>query len=327
MAPEFLSTVGASYQIDRIISEAMNEIVLISRDFDLHDSIILKLKQADQRNIRITIVYGNDRSQIKSQKWHKTLKNLRVLYHDKLNARVYRNEKDMIFTSMSLMEFTSTKYIEMGALIMKSRDRKAFEDGLYEQELLVEEAEEIFSGDNFEVQAEVKNPEEIIREMPYLTYYGMEDRSLVNGRVKAPSGKFYTPEMEYYNDGTIKVQGFKKTGKRHGEWIYYTYEGFVREVVIYDSGTYVNKIFCDYENRTSAISKYYLLFGIGNSIKKLYNTNISDLYFESKIVDFTGADTNKLFYHTERFMGLRDVFEGPETMQDMIDLLYAALYD
>jgi len=327
MAPEFLSTIGTSYQIDRIISEAMVEIVLITRDFDLHDSVILKLKQADQRNIRITIVYGNDRSQVKSQKWHKTLKNLRLLYHDKLNARVYRNEKDMIITSMSLLDFTSSKFNEMGALLMKNRDRRAFEDGLYEQEQLIESAEEIFSGENYVDTIEVKNPEEIIQEMPYLTYFGMEDKSLVKGRIKAPSGKFYAPEMEYYNDGTIKLQGFTKTSKRHGEWIFYTYEGFVREVVIYDNGTYVNKIFCDYENRTNLISKYYLLFGIGNSIKKLYNVNISDLYFESKVSDYTGQDATKLDYHIERFMGVRSIFDNPQKITDMIDQLYSVLYE
>jgi len=326
MAPEFLSTIGTSYQIDRIINEAVNEIVFITSDFNFHDSIILKLKQADQRNIRITIVYGGERSQIKSQKWHRNLKNLRILYDEKINTNIYRNEKDMVITSMSLMDFTSSRLKDMGALLMKSRDRRAFEDGLYEQELLIESAEEIFSGEYFDIKTELKNPEEIIREMPFLSYFGMEDKSLINGRIKAPSGKFYSPEMEYYNDDTIKLQGFTKTGKRHGEWIFYTYEGFVREVVIYDNGSYVNKMFCDYENRTNLISKYYLLFGIGNSIKKLYNVNISDLYFESKISDYTGQDMTKLFYHIERFMGLRNVFDNPVTLQEMINQLYAALY-
>ncbi|MBN1133172.1 MAG: hypothetical protein JXA39_08885 [Bacteroidales bacterium] len=326
MCPEFLSTIGTSYQIDRIINEAVNEIIFITPDLNFHDSIILKMKQADQRNVRITLVYGGERSQVKSQKWHKNLKNLRVLYHEKINTRIYRNEKDMVLTSLSLRDFTATKYKDLGALMMKNRDRSAFEDGLYEQELLIESAEVVFSGENFQVGPELKNPEEIIREMPFLVYYGMEDRTLVNGKIKAPSGKFYSPEMEYYNDGTIKLQGFNKTGKKHGEWIFYTYEGFVREVVIYDNGSYVNKIFCDYENRTSHISKYYLLFGIGNSIRKLYGVNISDIYFESHVKDYTGQDLMKLHYHIERFMGLRNVFDNTVTIQDIVDQLYAALY-
>ena len=82
--------------------------------------------------------------------------------------------------------------------------------------------------------------------------------------------------MGFYNDGTIKYQGFKKTRQRHGEWIFYTYEGFVREVVIYENGSYVDKIYCDYENPAKPISKYYLLFGIGNSVKKLYEKNICE---------------------------------------------------
>ena len=96
--------------------------------------------------------------------------------------------------------------------------------------------------------------------------------------------------------------------------------------MIYENGTYVDKIYCDYENPAKLISKYYLLFGIGNSIKKLYEKNISELYFNSKILDFTGFDKTKLFYHTERFIKKRSVFDQPETFQEMVDQIYSALY-
>ena len=326
MAAEFLSSVGTSYQIDRILSEAVNEIVLLTPALKLQESIILRLHQADQRNVRTTLLYGRERNQIRGQKWYKDLRNLRIIYHDKLNSCLYRNEKEMVLTSMGLSEMNSAVFQDMGVLLVKLRDRRAFDDGIYEQEILIESAEEVFAGKNFKRIEEKTRPEEIIREMPFLTYFGIEDRTLVNGKVKAPSGKFYWPEMEFYNDGTIKYQGFKKTRQRHGEWIFYTYEGFVREVVIYDNGNYVDKIFCDYENPAKPISKYYLLFGIGNSAKKLYDKNISDLYFESRIEDYTGFEKSKLFYHVERFVGKRSIFEQPVTFQDMVDQLYAALY-
>jgi len=327
MAAEFLSSVGNSYQIDRLISEAKGDIVFFSPALKLHESIILRFNQADQRNIRITLCYGKDRNQIRGLRWYKEYKNLRILYHDKLNSCVYRNEKELIFSSMGLSNLSSGVFNDMGVLITKLRDRKAFEDGIYEQELLIEHAEEVFAGTNYEKIEDTSNPEEIIGEMPYLTYFGIEERSLVNGKVKAPSGKLYVPEMELYSDGTIKFQGFKKTRQRHGEWIFYTYEGFVREVVIYENGTYVDKIYCDYENPAKPLSKYYLLFGLGNSIKKLYDKNISELYFDSRIEDFTGFDKTKLFYHTERFIKKRSVFDQPETFQEMVDQVYAALYE
>ncbi|HER09202.1 MAG TPA: hypothetical protein ENO20_09865 [Bacteroides sp.] len=327
MAAEFLSSVGTSYQVDRILSEAVNEIVLLSPSMKLHESILLRLQQADQRNVRITLLYGRERNQTRGQKWYRDLKNLRILYHDKLNACVYRNEKELILTSMGLSDLGSGIFSDMGVLIARLRDRKAFDDGIYEQEVLIESAEEVFAGKNYVRIEEKTHPEELIRDMPFLTYFGIEDRTLVNGKVKAPSGKFYTPEMELYHDGTIKYQGFKKTRQRHGEWIFYTYEGFVREVVIYENGNYVNKIFCDYENPARAISKYYLLFGIGNSVKKLYDRNISELYFDSLVEDFTGSDRTKLFYHIERFIGKRAIFEQPVTFQDMVDQLYRAMYE
>ncbi len=327
MAAEFLSSVGASYQIDRLISEATGEIVFFCPDLKLHESVILRFQQADQRNVRITLLYGRERNQTRGQKWFKDLKNLRILYHDKLNTCIYRNEKEMIITSMTLSELNPILMVDMGVLITKLRDRKAYEDGIYEQELLIESAEEVFAGAHFEKVEDTSRPEEIMAEMPYLTYFGIEDRELVNGKVKVPSGKFYIPEMELYNDGTIKYQGFKKTRQRHGEWIFYTYEGFVREVVIYENGTYMDKIFCDYENPAKTISKYYLLFGLGNSVKKLYDKNISELYFHSRVEDFTGFDKTKLFYHTERFLNKRSIFDNPETFQDMVDQIYSALYE
>ncbi len=326
MAAEFLSSVGNSYQIDRLISEATNEIVFFSPVLKLHESILLRFNQADQRNVRITLLYGNERNQIRGQRWYKEFKNLRILYLDKLNSCIYRNEKELIVSSMGLSDLSSSVHSDMGVLITKLRDRKAFEDGIYEQEILMEHAEEVFAGANYEKVEDSTRPEEIIHEMPYLTYFGIEDRTLMNGKVKAPSGKLYFPEMELYSDGTIKYQGFKKTRQRHGEWIFYTYEGFVREVVIYENGSYVDKIYCDYENPAKPISKYYLLFGIGNSIRKLYEKNIGELYFNSKITDFTGFDKTKLFYHTERFIKKRSVFDQPETFQEMVDQIYSALY-
>jgi hypothetical protein len=326
MAAEFLSSVGTSYQIDRLISEARNEIVFFAPVLKIHESIILKFRQADQRNVRITLVYGKERSQLRGHRWYRDFKNLRILYHDKLNTFFYRNEKELILTSMALSDLSGNLRSDMGLLISKIKDRKAYEDGIYEQELLIEHAEEVFAGANFEKIEEAIRPEEIMMEMPFLSYFGVEDRELINGKVKAPSGKFYVPEMEYYNDGTIKFQGFKKTRQRHGEWIFYTYEGFVREVVIYENGSYVDKIYCDYENPAKPISKYYLLFGLGNSVRKLYNKNISRLYFDSTLEEYCGTDLTKLFYHTERFLKKRSIFDQPVTFQAMVDQIYAALY-
>ncbi len=327
MSAEFLSSVGVSYQIDRLISESVSEIIFFCPVLKLHESVILRFQQADQRNVRITLLYGNERNQIRGQKWYKDFKNLRILYHDKLNTSIYRNEKEMILTSADLADLSSGVSLDLGVLITKLRERKAFEDGIYEQELLIEHAEEVFAGANFEKIEESSNPEEIISQMPYLTYFGIEDRTLVNGKVKVPSGKLYTPEMDLYNDGTIKYQGFKKTRQRHGEWVFYSYEGFVNEVVIYENGSYVDKIYCDYENPAKPISKYYLLFGLGNSVRKLYGREINDLYFDSQVEFYTGFDKTKLYYHVERFLKKRSVFDRPETFQEMVDQLYVALYE
>ena len=63
---------------------------------------------------------------------------------------------------------------------------------------------------------------------------------------------------------------------------------------------------------------------MGNSVKKLYDKNIGELYFDSRIEDFTGFDKTKLFYHMERFIKKRSVFDQPETFQEMVDQIYIA---
>ncbi len=327
MAAEFLSSVGTSYQVDRLISEAVNELVMFTPTLKLHESYILRLRQADERNVRITLVYGRERNQIKGQRWFGDFRNLRILYYDKLNSTVFRNEKELIVTSLSLGELSPLIYEDLGVLLMKVRNRKAFEDGMYEQEVICEQADEVFAGSNFPKPEVAVKPEEMIAEMPYLSYFGIEDKQLSNGKLKVPSGKLYAPEMEYYNDGTIKFQGFLKTGQRHGEYIFYAYEGFVREVVIYENGSYVDKIFCDYENSAKPISKYYLLFGIGNSVRKLYKKNISELYFDTELDVFIGQEKTKLFYHIERFLGKKQIFDQPLNFKDMVDQVYTALYE
>ena len=173
MAAEFLSSVGVSYQIDRLISEATGEIVLFCPVLKLHESIILRLQQSDQRNVSITLMYGKERGQIRGQKWYSELRNLRILHHDKLNSAVYRNEKELIVTSQDLSEMNSNPFEDMGMMITKLRDRKAFEDGIYEQELMIEHAEEVFAGSNYEKLEESSNPAEVMKQMPFLAYFGI----------------------------------------------------------------------------------------------------------------------------------------------------------
>jgi hypothetical protein len=52
MAAEFLSPVGTAYQIDRLISEANNEIVFCAPVLKLHESVILRFQQAVRKGAK-----------------------------------------------------------------------------------------------------------------------------------------------------------------------------------------------------------------------------------------------------------------------------------
>ena len=55
---EFLTTQGTSYHIENIIKNAKNKLVLISPYLKLSKTFFERLKDADRRGVKITLVYG-----------------------------------------------------------------------------------------------------------------------------------------------------------------------------------------------------------------------------------------------------------------------------
>jgi len=137
---KFLSTKEIISSIEKVLKNAKERIILISPyiDFDKREKLLIKEKNDEQ--IPVTIIYGKKKKQLKFgseiKKWIESTTNINYVFQEDLHAKCYLNEKEAIITSMNLYE-ASQKNIEMGILITKKDDTEAYDDLLQEVKRIV----------------------------------------------------------------------------------------------------------------------------------------------------------------------------------------------
>ena len=122
---EFLTTTKISARLEDIIGEAEKELVLVSPYVQFSANLIDRLKDADEKGVRIILIYRDELSPKEREKLD-TLKNLSLYCHPNLHAKCYYNEKQLIITSMNLYDFSEKRNREMGVLVQTEED-----DGIY----------------------------------------------------------------------------------------------------------------------------------------------------------------------------------------------------
>ena len=110
---DFITTKGAAYHLERIISGASRRLTLISPYLQISDVFLQRLHDAGRRGVATTIVYG--KSDLRPSEFEKVrnVRGVRLLYLQNLHAKCYFNETDMIITSMNMFE-ASEQNREMG---------------------------------------------------------------------------------------------------------------------------------------------------------------------------------------------------------------------
>lgn len=131
---EFLTTIGTSYYIERIILDARESLILVTPYLSLSKNLIDRLKDADRNNIKTTLIYGKNELSEKERKKIESFKNIEIYFCENLHAKCYLNEESLIITSMNLYEFSERNNREMGIFINKDDDSKIYEDTLKEIE-------------------------------------------------------------------------------------------------------------------------------------------------------------------------------------------------
>ncbi len=140
---EFLTTNGTSYQIENIIMNAKTRLVLVSPYLQISKTFYERLKDANNRGVRVQIVYGKDELKPNEKNSLAELKNLELHFFENLHAKCYLNEREMVITSMNMYEFSEKNNREMGVYLTKENDSEMFQKAIAETASIIESSEDI----------------------------------------------------------------------------------------------------------------------------------------------------------------------------------------
>jgi hypothetical protein len=132
----FLTTKQTTSQLEHIITNARNELVLISPYIKIADNLFPSLEQADRKNVKITILYGKQELDSTVRIQLSQFQHLTLRYLEKLHAKCYYNETKMIIASLNLYDFSENNF-EMGILLRAGDDDEAFENAKAHAESLI----------------------------------------------------------------------------------------------------------------------------------------------------------------------------------------------
>ncbi|AFY39775.1 hypothetical protein Lepto7376_3586 [[Leptolyngbya] sp. PCC 7376] len=130
--PQFLTTSGTSYHIERIVTEAKKNIVFLSPYLKLSQALLVRLQDADRRGVKTLIIFSQNHLNPSESELLSKLKNLRIKYLEKLHSRCYFNRNNMLITSMDLSRVYEQDTHDTGILINQKKHRKLYKDAYCE---------------------------------------------------------------------------------------------------------------------------------------------------------------------------------------------------
>ncbi len=138
MTVKFLTTLLASAKVEKIIREAKNKLILITPFLKLSNLFLERLIDADNRGVRIKLVYGKKELDAKEYDNLEHLNNLELFYCESLHAKCYFNENQMVITSLNLYDYSIKTNREMGVYIKKEENEKLFNDAVAEANSIIQ---------------------------------------------------------------------------------------------------------------------------------------------------------------------------------------------
>jgi len=139
---KFLTTRGATSEIEKIINNANKSIVLISPYIKIPGSLFQNLLTADKRGIKTTLIFGKSKLDPDVQNQLKNLQNVAMYFLNNLHAKCYFNESQMVITSLNLYDYSEQNNREMGILISRQEDKEAFSEAVREAQIIMNLAEQ-----------------------------------------------------------------------------------------------------------------------------------------------------------------------------------------
>jgi phosphatidylserine/phosphatidylglycerophosphate/cardiolipin synthase-like enzyme len=99
-----------------------------------------RLKDAADRGVRITLIFGKKRLDEKVMKLFQEIPNIRIFYLDVLHAKCFVNEQEAIVTSLNLLNGSEEKNREMGVRLRADTDADAYRECVTEVDSILAEA-------------------------------------------------------------------------------------------------------------------------------------------------------------------------------------------
>lgn len=141
---KFLTTSGVSHHIEEIIIRSYQRLVLVSPYLQLSKTFYERLKDASNRDVRITIIFGKDDLNDNEKDMLAELENVRIFYFKNLHAKCYFNDNTMVITSMNMYEFSEKNNREMGILIDRVEDDDLYQNALLEIDSIFHSSDEVY---------------------------------------------------------------------------------------------------------------------------------------------------------------------------------------
>ncbi|MGA8848451.1 MAG: phospholipase D family protein [Dehalococcoidia bacterium] len=204
----FLTTRGTTSELEKIINNAVDGVILISPFIKIPDSLFQNLKAADQRDVKISVVYGKRRElEPETLKRLAELRNAKLYFLENLHAKCYFNEKSMVITSLNLLDSSEVNNREMGILITRQEDEAVYNDAVKEARMIINLADRSNLNTQVAEQAEVRLQKQKESEKPksiwhrdlsdiFSTFFGKSNGFCIGCRTKIDFDEYrpYCPQ-------------------------------------------------------------------------------------------------------------------------------------
>lgn len=158
---KFLETTGVSYELTQLIKNSNEKLWLISPYLQLNDQIKIHIKNRDNSNVDIRVIFREDgKINPDDMLFLQELTMSHIFACPNLHSKCYMNENTVIITSMNLYQYSQQNNKEMGIKIEKSEDPELYKE-------VNEEANSILSSSNpfqFEIKKKTDDSTLIKRE-------------------------------------------------------------------------------------------------------------------------------------------------------------------
>lgn len=271
---ELIRPTEVSAKILSLIEDAKDFLVVVSPYNDLNNwqKMVTQFSTAKKRGVKI--FYYARKKEI-----HKGLDLIEIdpLLIENLHAKLYINEKYAIFSSMNLVKYSDDHSIDFA---FKTETPKEYEEALNFFNLHIKE-----KAVGHTIKSEQNSKSEFSQELPISNFFKSE---------------IYTRETlllskQYFSGSPfISEFGFLKDGQKFGHWHYFSTNGLLEKTETYFEEKTIDVL--DYNRK---VSRYDLIFCLGNVVGGLFNCSIKDLYFKSPIKRFTKGKNDKLYKYLE----------------------------